>query len=181
MSSQFRYTKVLVLVIESAMIYSAALLVEITLYFIGSNAFYIVYDPIAQLTVSPLPPILQVKPFFFSESTESRRAPLADIDDQGIVPTMIIVMSALGLTSADFESAAASRRDRDRGLATTHQMSTMRFGEDKAAAATTVMSLPGLTTDNTNTTSASSYESREVLGIGVGKDSGRLGLPEVRV
>ena len=52
MSSQFRYTKVLVLVIESAMIYSAALLVEITLYFIGSNAFYIVYDPIAQLTVS---------------------------------------------------------------------------------------------------------------------------------
>ena len=184
MSSQFRYTKVLVLVIESAMIYSAALLVEITLYFIGSNAFYIVYDPIAQLTVSPLPPILQVKPFFFSESTESRRAPLADIDDQGIVPTMIIVMSALGLTSADFESAAASRRDRDRGLGLTtgtHQMSTMRFGEDKAAAATTVMSLPGLTTDNTNTTSASSYESREVLGIGVGKDSGRLGLPEVRV
>ena len=50
-TSHFRYTKVLLLVIESAMIYSAALLVEITLYFIGSNAFYIVYDPIAQLTV----------------------------------------------------------------------------------------------------------------------------------
>ena len=47
----FRYTKVLVLIIESAMIYSAALVIEITLYFIGSNAFYIVYDPIAQLTV----------------------------------------------------------------------------------------------------------------------------------
>ncbi len=50
----FRYTKALVLVIESAMIYSAALVIEITLYFIGSNAFYIVYDPIAQLTVSGL-------------------------------------------------------------------------------------------------------------------------------
>lgn len=53
-TSHFRYTKVLLLVIESAMIYSAALLVEITLYFIGSNAFYIVYDPIAQLTVCPI-------------------------------------------------------------------------------------------------------------------------------
>ena len=39
------------MIIESAMIYSAALVIEITLYFIGSNAFYIVYDPIAQLTV----------------------------------------------------------------------------------------------------------------------------------
>ena len=40
------------LIIESAMIYSTALLIEIVLYFSGSNAFYIVYDPIAQLTVS---------------------------------------------------------------------------------------------------------------------------------
>ncbi len=53
MQSSFRYTKVLVLIVESAMIYSFALIVEITLYFIGSNAFYIVYDPIAQLTVRP--------------------------------------------------------------------------------------------------------------------------------
>ena len=45
MSSQFCYTNVLVLVNESAVIYSAALLVEITLYFTGNNAFYIVYDP----------------------------------------------------------------------------------------------------------------------------------------
>ncbi len=61
-SSSFRYTKVLVLIIESAAIYSAALVIEITLYFIGSNAFYIVYDPIAQLTVSsngPLPTVLR--------------------------------------------------------------------------------------------------------------------------
>ena len=49
---KFRYTRVLMLIIESAMIYSTALVIEITLYFIGSNAFYIVYDPIAQLTVS---------------------------------------------------------------------------------------------------------------------------------
>ena len=38
----------------------------------------------------------------------------------------------------------------DRGLATTHQLSTMRFGEGKT---TTVMSLPGPTTGTTNTAS----------------------------
>jgi len=44
--------KILVIVIESGMIYSAALIIEIACYFAGSNAFYILYDPIAQLTVS---------------------------------------------------------------------------------------------------------------------------------
>jgi len=48
--------KILVLVIESGMIYSAALIIEIACYFSGSNAFYILYDPIAQLTVSPIDP-----------------------------------------------------------------------------------------------------------------------------
>ena len=47
-----RYRKVLALVIESGAIYSSALVIEITLYFLNTNAFYIVYDPIAQLTVS---------------------------------------------------------------------------------------------------------------------------------
>jgi hypothetical protein len=42
--------KILVLIIESGMIYSAALIIEIACYFAGSNAFYILYDPIAQLT-----------------------------------------------------------------------------------------------------------------------------------
>ena len=50
-SKNFRYWRVLVIIIESGMIYSVALICEITLYFLGSNAFYIVYDPIAQLTV----------------------------------------------------------------------------------------------------------------------------------
>lgn len=45
--------QILVLIIESGMIYSAALIIEIACYFAGSNAFYILYDPIAQLTVSP--------------------------------------------------------------------------------------------------------------------------------
>lgn len=44
--------KILVLIVESGMIYSAALIIEIACYFAGSNAFYILYDPIAQLTVS---------------------------------------------------------------------------------------------------------------------------------
>ncbi|KAI1784141.1 hypothetical protein LXA43DRAFT_245472 [Ganoderma leucocontextum] len=47
---QFRFFRAFMLIIESAMIYSAALLIEIILYFSGNNAFYIVYDPIAQLT-----------------------------------------------------------------------------------------------------------------------------------
>ena len=50
--SPFRYYKVFLLIIESAAIYSTAVLIEIILYFSNSNAFYIVYDPIAQLTVS---------------------------------------------------------------------------------------------------------------------------------
>ena len=52
----FRYLKVFMLIIESAMIYSAAILIEIVLYFTNSNAFYIIYDPIAQLTVRPPAP-----------------------------------------------------------------------------------------------------------------------------
>ncbi len=55
-TANFRYWRILLIVIESGMVYSIALIIEITLYFIGSNAFYIVYDPIAQLTVRPLSP-----------------------------------------------------------------------------------------------------------------------------
>lgn len=40
------------MIIESGMIYSSVLAIEIVLYVLGDNAFYIVYDPIAQLTVS---------------------------------------------------------------------------------------------------------------------------------
>ncbi|KAI0339096.1 hypothetical protein BDW22DRAFT_1457476 [Trametopsis cervina] len=47
---QFRYWRILLIIIESGMVYSLALICEITLYFLDSNAFYIVYDPIAQLT-----------------------------------------------------------------------------------------------------------------------------------
>ena len=51
-TANFRYWRILLIVIESGMIYSVALVFEIALYFNASNAFYIVYDPIAQLTVS---------------------------------------------------------------------------------------------------------------------------------
>ena len=51
--ASFRYWRVLVIIIESGMVYSVALICEITLYFLNNNAFYIVYDPIAQLTVRP--------------------------------------------------------------------------------------------------------------------------------
>ncbi|KAJ3911076.1 hypothetical protein F5877DRAFT_55699 [Lentinula edodes] len=72
--SSFKYRRVLLLVIESGAIYSSALVIEITLYFLNNNAFYIIYDPIAQLTAS------------------------------AIVPTMIIVMTSLDLTSAALDS-----------------------------------------------------------------------------
>ncbi|KIY63296.1 hypothetical protein CYLTODRAFT_403470 [Cylindrobasidium torrendii FP15055 ss-10] len=65
----FRYRRVLAMIVESGAIYSSAIIIEITLYFLNSNAFYIIYDPIAQLTA--------------------------------IVPTTIIVMAVLGLTSSD--------------------------------------------------------------------------------
>ncbi|KAI0737616.1 hypothetical protein C8Q80DRAFT_315009 [Daedaleopsis nitida] len=131
LSSNFRYTKVLVLIIESAMIYSAALVIEITLYFLGTNAFYIVYDPIAQLTVRLPSPASNV----FDAVSDGIRT------KQGIVPTTIIVMSVLGLTSGDFESHAAATR---RGQNT--RMSTIRFEPGKAVGVT---STPGLTTDAT--------------------------------
>lgn len=54
------YIKILALVIESGAIYSSALIIEITLYFINTNAFYIVYDPIAQLTVNPNSPLIHI-------------------------------------------------------------------------------------------------------------------------
>ena len=50
--SATRYRRVLLLIIESGAIYSSAVLIEIILYFLPHNAFYIVYDPIAQLVVS---------------------------------------------------------------------------------------------------------------------------------
>ncbi|KAL1660367.1 hypothetical protein EV715DRAFT_245309 [Schizophyllum commune] len=113
LSTKFRYTKVLVIVIESAMIYSAALIIEITLYFIGSNAFYIVYDPIAQLT--------------------------------GIVPTMIIVMSTLGLTAEDMDSIPVGKsRPED---PESHHLSTINFKPGGPARG----SVPGLTSGNTTT------------------------------
>jgi hypothetical protein len=47
--------KVLALVVESGSVYSSALLVQIILYFMNSNGFFIAYDPITQLMVSSLP------------------------------------------------------------------------------------------------------------------------------
>ena len=87
----FPYFKVLLVIIESGMIYSVALICEITLYFLKSNAFYIVYDPIAQLTVSPV---------FFPLLC----CCISTLRSQAIVPTMIIVLVGLELTSNDVHS-----------------------------------------------------------------------------
>ncbi|KAI0708198.1 hypothetical protein C8T65DRAFT_708585 [Cerioporus squamosus] len=131
----FRYTRALVLIIESAMIYSAALVIEITLYFIGSNAFYIVYDPIAQLT--------------------------------GIVPTMIIIMSVLGLTSSDLDAHASAM-----GGSQSTRLTTMRFEAGRPTA--TLTTLPGLATDTT--TSGLSYPTTDDSVVHIGK-GGEVKLP----
>lgn len=90
-TANFRYWRILLIVIESGMIYSIALIFEITLYFIGSNAFYIVYDPIAQLTVR-------------SSSDQTGSCSLTFDITQAIVPTMILVLAGLELTSNDVHS-----------------------------------------------------------------------------
>ncbi|KAJ4483535.1 hypothetical protein J3R30DRAFT_3285510 [Lentinula aciculospora] len=95
--SSFKYRRVLLLVIESGAIYSSALVIEITLYFLNNNAFYIIYDPIAQLTA--------------------------------IVPTMIIVMTSLGLTSADLDSEEQhTTRNRTTGIESRPQFAAAARG-----------------------------------------------------
>ncbi|THU98435.1 hypothetical protein K435DRAFT_964962 [Dendrothele bispora CBS 962.96] len=72
-----KYRRILLIVVESGAVYSSALIIEITLYFLDNNAFYIIYDPIAQLTA--------------------------------IVPTTIIVLTSLGLTSNDLATQETKR------------------------------------------------------------------------
>lgn len=71
--SSFKYRRVLLLVIESGAIYSSALVIEITLYFLNNNAFYIIYDPIAQLTASVPIPLRLVCNLKFSSYTAGNR------------------------------------------------------------------------------------------------------------
>jgi hypothetical protein len=113
-------TKILVLVIESGMIYSAALIVEIACYFAGSNAFYILYDPIAQLTVSSVR-------LFSSCSSLSFRC------DQSIVPTMILLLVGFGQTSNDIKTRATATTKRYGGAST---LPTVNFCENPDLTAT---------------------------------------------
>lgn len=91
---------------------------------------------------------------------------------QGIVPTMIIVMSVLGLTAGDFESAATRRgTGAGAGAGTTH-MSTMRFEHGRTVTFSTA---PGLTTDTTTSGFASyaddsALDVRKGAGAGAGED-----------
>lgn len=47
-----KYQQVLSIVVESGMIYSSALVIVITFYFLNTNATCIIYDPITQVAVS---------------------------------------------------------------------------------------------------------------------------------
>ena len=84
---EYRFFRTFMLIIESAMIYSTAILVEIVLYFSGNNAFYIIYDPIAQLTVSPyLICFLLPRPGIPLHTSPNDIDSLRAICVQGIVP-----------------------------------------------------------------------------------------------
>ncbi|KAF7792585.1 hypothetical protein EIP86_003679 [Pleurotus ostreatoroseus] len=122
----FRYWRVLLIIIESGMVYSIALICEITLYFLDSNAFYIVYDPIAQLTA--------------------------------IVPTMIIVLAAMQLTSNDVHSRLTRRtkgvrpniQPGDTGYTTTTvPLESMQFADNRAVIGTISLPPAGKTTVST--------------------------------
>jgi len=97
--------KVLVLVIESGMIYSAALIIEIACYFAGSNAFYILYDPIAQLTVSPVHPFSSFSSLLFRFG-------------KSIVPTMILLLVGFRQTSNDIKTRATATTKQHGGAST---------------------------------------------------------------
>jgi hypothetical protein len=72
------------------------LIIEISCYFSGSNSFYIVYDPIAQLTVSfPDPLSFTLRPSHFGSK-------------KSIVPTMILLLVAFKQTSSDIKSRATA-------------------------------------------------------------------------
>lgn len=127
------------LIIESAMIYSAALLLEIILYFSNSNAFYIVYDPIAQLTVRSIP---SPKPRKHADYTicTARTA-----RTQSIVPITIIIIATLGLTVEEVTSADYGTRG--------GRTSSIQFNSRYSTGFTTG---PGFTTGTGFTTSACS-------------------------
>lgn len=121
----FGTAKVLVLVIESGMIYSASLIIEISCYFSGSNSFYIVYDPIAQLTVSspdPFPLALQSLLLWF---------------DKSIVPTMILLLVAFKQTSSDIKSRATAATGRRSSASTTLPTVNFRTNPDLISMTTT--------------------------------------------
>ncbi len=135
----FRYWRILLIIIESGMVYSVALICEITLYFLKSNAFYIVYDPIAQLTVrtpSLIPSALHSKePMAFGIH--------ADIchDTQAITPTLIIILAALQLTTNDVHSRLTRSKNANTQVirfnppsqqTASTELDTMRFADNNA-------------------------------------------------
>ena len=140
-SATFRYWRVLVIIIESGMVYSIALVCEITLYFLNSNAFYIVYDPIAQLTVS----FKLLKPFF----ARSRRT-YTNAIRQAITPTLIIILAALQLTSSDVHSRLTRSKNanvfkaRHTDGSTTMPLESIHFAANDAILSTALKS-PGIT------------------------------------
>ena len=102
------------------MIYSSALIIEIAHYFAGSNAFYILYDPIAQLTVSSVrqfPPVLSSIRF-----------------DQSIVPTMILLLVGFRQTSNDIKTRATATTKPHGGASA---LPTVNFHTNPGLTATT--------------------------------------------
>lgn len=139
--------KILVLVIESGMIYSAALIIEIACYFAGSNAFYILYDPIAQLTVSP------VHSFSPCSSLSFRHG-------QSIVPTMILLLVGFRQTSNDIRTRATATTKVHGALPTVNFRTNPDLATTAADLRMTEFTAPRVTFGSLHPTSSSESASR---------------------
>ncbi|OSX62671.1 hypothetical protein POSPLADRAFT_1122355, partial [Postia placenta MAD-698-R-SB12] len=68
----FRTWKILLIIVESGMIYSISVTLMLSLYYLGSNSFYIIYDPIDQLgTMIPMAIIILAALGFTTNNIES--------------------------------------------------------------------------------------------------------------
>jgi hypothetical protein len=89
-------------------------------YFLGSNAFYIIYDPIAQLTVS-LPIFCIFRVLMLAQS---------------IIPTMILLLVGLKMTTNDIQSRS------NKATTVTLTRPSFRPGTVTGTQTTSVLSTP---------------------------------------
>lgn len=129
--------QVLVLVIESGMIYSAALIIEICCYFSGSNSFYIVYDPVAQLT-SIVPTMILLLVAFKQTSSDIKSRATATAGRRSSASTTLPTVNfrpnpdLISMATTDIRSQAPKSALDSLDITDSTQSSTSKRGSFKA-------------------------------------------------